>query len=78
MSDMCQKNPVLQLIILFLFLCVFFILSTTTQTGFWIQNRIESQQKGCTSMCMKKLLQNNTDEVSLCGEKASSRGQGQR
>ena len=42
------------------------------------QNRTDGNLNSCISMCMDGLMQNKKDEVSLCGEKASSRGPGQR
>ena len=42
------------------------------------QNRTEGKTNSCTRMCMDRLMQNKKDEVSLCGEKGSSRGAGQR
>ena len=77
MSAKCQKNLVWRLFPLFI-LCVFYLLYTTIQTGFWTENTIKSQENSCINMCMDRLLKNKTDEVSLCGEVASSRGQQQR
>ena len=78
MSSLCQKQSyILHLVLVFLS-CGFFLLYTTTQTFSHPRPKPRPWQNNCTVMCMQGLLQKKKAEVSLCGEKASSRGPGQR